>query len=180
MKSLFAIMLLAFSASAVDLYVFSRNGTNVVSSPRELPSVGQPLNDPHTVVVLWSADDAGRAACGWYRYVACTDACPSGMVASNRWTEIVSPLAYGRVSWRPRPYKNFEISKYKLLCNLAATNAIEPFVSYLNADATRKLLWNAAATLDSTNAMVSAAAAEMSESLGAQTVSNLLWRSRVK
>jgi len=180
MKTIFAIMMLVFSASAAELYVFSRDGTNVVSSPRELPSVGQPISDPHTVVVLWSADDAARAACGWYRYVACTDACPAGMTASNRWTEIVEPLAYGRVSWKPRPAKNFEISKYKLLVNLAATNALDSFVTYLNADATRKLLWDAATTLDSTNGMVRAAFAAMAETLGGAAVSNLLWRSRVE
>lgn len=180
MRTLFAVLMLACSASAVDLYVFSRDGKTVVSSPRELPSVGQPLNEPNTVVVLWSATDAARAACGWYRYVPCADVCPSGMAVSNRWTEIVSPLAYGRASWKPLPARNFEISKYKLLTNLAATNALDGFVAYLNADATRKLLWDAAATLDSTNAMVRAAADAMAESLGAPAVSNLLWRSRAR
>lgn len=180
MRTLALIIALCVSAKAAELYVFSRDGAAAASAPRELPSVGQPLADPHTVVVLHAAQPAARAACGWYLYEPCPDPAPPGMTLSNRWIEIAGTTAYERKAWQPRPPANFEISKYRLLVNLAETNALAPFLAYLDADPVRRLLWDAAVTLDSTNALVQAAAADMAQSLGHDTVTNILWRSRAR
>lgn len=180
MRTLAIIIALCVSAKAAELYIFSRDGATPASSPRELPSVGAPLNDPHTVVVLHAAAPATRAACGWYLYEPYTNRAPAGMTLSNRWVVIEGATAHERKSWKPRPPDNFEISKFQLLIHLAQTNALESFVGYLNADPTRRLLWDAALTLDSTNDMVQAAADAMAGAFGSETVSNILWRSRVR
>ena len=180
MRALAITIALCVSAKAAELYIFSREGQTAASTPRELPSVGQPLADPSTVVVLHAAQPAARAACGWYLYAPATNPAPDGMTLSNRWIEISGTTAAERKSWMPRPPANFEISKYRLLVNLAETNALAPFVSYLDADPVRRLLWDAAVTLDATNALVQAAAADMAQSLGHDTVTNILWRSRAR
>lgn len=180
MKKIAAIIMLCAGTRAVELYVFSRDGQSAASTPRELPSVGQPLDDPRTVVVLHAATDEARAACGWYRWEACTNRAAPGMMVSNRWVEIAGTMAYERKSWKPRPAQNFEISKYLLVVNLAAADALAPFVAYLEADPMRKIMWDAAVTLDNTNAMVQAAATALAGQMGEETVSNLMWRSRAR
>jgi hypothetical protein len=180
MRTLAIVIAICVSAKAAELYIFSRDGISAASTPRELPSVGQPLDAPNTVVVLHAATPSARAACGWYLYAPDTNPAPAGMTLSNRWIEINGTTAIERKTWKPRPPANFEISKYQLLIHLAETNALAPFVSYLDSDPVRRLLWDAAVTLDATNAMVQAAAAEMAQSLGHDTVTNILWRSRAR
>lgn len=157
MRSFFAVILILAAAvsPAADLFVFSRDGISVDFPPRELPSVGTRLDTGAPVIGLHAASDATRAACGWY---ACrdTNAVPPGMrVTAAAWT-LADHAAWHTVTLAPIPPRNTVISKYRLLIALDNIGAMQTFLAALAADARRKALWDAAVTLDSTNAMVQA------------------------
>jgi len=164
-----------------DLFVFSRDGTNVVSGARELPSVGVRLDTRQPVLGLYGAQEGERKACGWYRCVAETNRTPEGMTVAGRAWVIEGCEAVEKLRLAARPAaKGYEISKYKLLCELKALGALPTFVEFLNADQERKILFDAATALDSDNPLVTAAATVLMPAFGlaAAGSSNLLWRCR--
>ena len=73
MKRIFALLLsaccLASSSAAADLFIFSADGVEVGSKPRELPSQGYNRTTGQVVVGLHARTDAERAACGWWRVI---------------------------------------------------------------------------------------------------------------
>lgn len=174
------VLLLCLSACADPaLFVFSRDGVSSACSPRELPSIGTRLADPASTVVLHAATTEDRAACGWYPAAAPSEPVPSfSRVVSRKWT-LTNGVAVEVRTYAPI-VRNVELSKYKLLVGLDEIGALDAFVAYLAADAKRKLLWDAAVTLDSTNALVVAAADELSSAFGSQAVSNLLWKAKIR
>lgn len=178
------IVLTACSASGAESFMFSRDGSNLVTDAVALPSCGVRLDNGTAVLGLHGASDADRAACGWYRAVN-TNAAPEGMREASRAWRVVGCEAVASVSWEPVPPPEpscFQISKYRLLCNLKDIGALGAFAQWLSADAERKLLWDAAVSLDSTNATVAEAAASLPALLGvpASAVSNVLERSRAE
>lgn len=82
MRTLILFLFLAASALA-DSYVFSKDGKTATTGPRDLPSVGVRLDDGKAVLGLHGADDATRAACGWYRVVADQTKAAADQVASG-------------------------------------------------------------------------------------------------
>lgn len=167
--------------ACADLFVFSKDGTNVVSAPMNLPSVAVRLDTRQPVLGLYAAEDAERAACGWYKCVACTNAAPEGMVVSGRAWSLDGHLALETIVFAPAPPPPaYVISKYKLLCELKTLGALPSFAQYLASDAERKMLFDAATVLDSDNSMVTEAAALLVPALGISqsAMSNLLWRCR--
>lgn len=179
MRILCTIMV-SLSVLSADLFVFSRDGKTATTSPRELPSVGQPIGNPTAVVFLLSASDADRASCGWYPCVRSSKTAPAGFRVSGRAWAIEEAQAIEQLSFTPIPMKNYELSKFKIVQGLHAVGALEGFMSYLNADVTRKFMWDAATTLDSTNTLVVAAVEELSQSLGLPAVSNILYSARIR
>lgn len=67
MKRLAILAFVATSAAAADLYLFSSDGTNAISRPRELPSAALRLDTHEAVFGLHALTDEERGACGWYR-----------------------------------------------------------------------------------------------------------------
>ncbi len=78
----FAVLLLASFALA-DSFLFIQDG-KIVAGPRELPSVGVRLDNRQPVLGLHGADDATRAACGWFRVIPSTAKAASNQVVSAR------------------------------------------------------------------------------------------------
>lgn len=70
MKRLAILAFVATSAAAADLYLFSSDGTNALSRPRELPSAALRLDTHEAVFGLHALTDEERGACGWYRILA--------------------------------------------------------------------------------------------------------------
>lgn len=60
----------------------------------------------------------------------------------------------------------FPVSKIKVLRAIDAVGQLDAFLSFLNADAKRRLLWDAAVTLDSDDPMVTNAVAQLAPLLG--------------
>ena len=182
MRTLIVILSIAFGAFAADLYVYSPDGAAIGSAPRELPSVGVRLDNHQAVLGLYGSDDATRAACGWYRCISATNAAPEGSVVASRSYAIMGALAMETLTFKPRPAANVEISKFRLLENLAALGAEDAFCDYIASDVRIQRRWDASTTLDSTNAMVVAAMAGLSAELGidASAITNLIWRSRAR
>jgi hypothetical protein len=77
---LFASLLVASFALA-DSFLFVQDG-KITSGPRELPSVGVRLDTKQAVLGLHGADDATRAACGWYRVIPSTAKAASNQVVA--------------------------------------------------------------------------------------------------
>jgi len=166
---------------ATETYVYATNGV-ILCTPRQLPSSGVRLDTHQIVMGLYSASDTDRAACGWYRYVS-TNETPDGMVVSNSWREIVGYEAVEFATYRPfQVMTNWDISKYQLLVNLKATNLLDTFTTYLNSDDERKLLWDAATSLDFSNELVQAAMTNfiIAEGIDGELVTNIVWRSRIR
>lgn len=186
MKSAFFLfaILAALVTSAAESYMYSRDAKTIVSDPMALPSCGVRLDTGTYVLGLHGASIETRAACGWYLCVS-TNVAPDGMAEASATWEIVGTEAVRRASYAvpaPTPETNHTLSKYRLLCELKSAGALGAFGQWLAADAERKLLWDAAVTLDSTNAMVREASATLPALLGvtASSVSNMLDRSRVE
>lgn len=176
------VAVLPFLAPADD-FVFATNGV-ILCAPRALPSSGIRLDTRQLVVGLYAASDADRAACGWFRCVD-TNVTPAGMVVSNSWRAIVGNEAVTFSTYKPYVplARNWDLSKYKLLCNLKDAGLLSSFTEYLGADASSelKLFWDASTTLDSTNALVQAAVASfIASGVDASVVTNLILNSRVK
>ncbi|MFZ4394147.1 MAG: hypothetical protein ACOYOU_00815 [Kiritimatiellia bacterium] len=74
---IFASFLVA-SFGLADSFLFVQAG-KITSGPRELPSVGVRLDNGQPVLGLHGADDATRAACGWYRVIP-----TNAILASNQ------------------------------------------------------------------------------------------------
>lgn len=108
MKRIFALLLSACclfaTAAAADLFIFSADGVEVGSKPRELPSQGYNRTTGQVVVGLHARGEAERAACGWWRIV---ETPKPGLVVSNEYwavtgytfTNSVAYQAWGR-RWR--------------------------------------------------------------------------------
>jgi len=60
----------------------------------------------------------------------------------------------------------FQVSKIKVLRAIDAVGQLDGFLAFLNADAKRRLLWDAAVTLDSDDAMVVGAVEQLAPLLG--------------
>lgn len=68
----FIILLLSaccLASAAADLFIFSADGVEVGSKPRELPSQGYDRVTGRVVVGLHARTDLERAACGWWRVI---------------------------------------------------------------------------------------------------------------
>ena len=67
MKRLAILALVATSAAAADLYLFSSDCVTPASKPRELPSAAIRLDTREAVFGLHALTDEERGSCGWYR-----------------------------------------------------------------------------------------------------------------
>ena len=178
MRTLFTLcILLTLNCSADWAFV---TGTNVQFTAQAIPSTGRIQATQQVVFGLQGADAALQRSCGWFPMVD-TTVVPEGMrIASSAWrvdaTEVVRVCTFVSI-----PPRNMTISKYKLLTNIDAAGYFAQFDGWLNALPRKELmLWNAATSLDSTNALVQAAIASMPSlfNVPASTVSNLITRSQ--
>ncbi len=170
-------LLLAINCKADWAFVV---GTNVQFTASAIPSTGRIQATQQVVLGLQGADAAMQRSCGWYPLVD-TNVTPEGMrIASSTWR--VEELAVVRVcTYAAIPPRNMTLSKYKLLTNIDAAGYFTQFDNWLNALPRKELmLWNAAVSLDSTNALVQAAIASMPAlfNVPASAVSNLIIRSQ--
>ena len=83
MKTILALILIPGLLLA-ESYIYSKDGTTVQTGPRDLPSVGVRLDDGKAVLGLHGADDATRAACGWYRVIPDLAKAASNQVVTGR------------------------------------------------------------------------------------------------
>lgn len=155
-------------------------GTNVQFTAQAIPSTGRIQATQQVVLGLQGADAALQRSCGWYPMVDTTTV-PEGMrIASSTW-KVESEAVVRVCTFAAIPPKNMTISKYKLLTNIDAAGYFAQFDSWLNALPRKELmLWNAAVSLDSTNALVQAAIGSMPAlfNINASAVSNLITRSQ--
>jgi hypothetical protein len=93
------ILFLIFLASAVsaDSFLFVQGG-KPTTGPRELPSVGVRLDNKQAVLGLHGADDATKAACGWYRVIPAQVALASNQVVTGYSYAIGKNVAYETAS----------------------------------------------------------------------------------
>lgn len=77
------LAIVSASVRAADLYVYAKGG-RVETVPRALPSVGVRLDGKGTVLGLHGADDATKAACGWYRVVPSAQSVSSNQYVAAR------------------------------------------------------------------------------------------------
>lgn len=163
--SIFCLAALCGLCHGAELYVYSSGGGAVETLPRELPSVGVRLDGGGTVLGLHGADDATKAACGWYR-VADVPATPAGMRVASRTLRIDGAQATYEVRYEPIPERNRTLSKFKMVEAIERRGKLAQFMALLDADPALRFKWDAAVLLDSTNAMVRAARAAMPQALG--------------
>ena len=170
-------LLLAINCKADWAFVV---GTNVQFTASAIPSTGRIQSTQQVVLGLQGADAALQRSCGWYPMVDAT-VTPEGMrIASSMWrveeTAVVRICTYAAI-----PPRNLTVSKYKLLTNIDAAGYFNQFEAWLNAlPSKERMLWSAATSLDSTNALVQAAIASMPAlfNIPASSVSNLITRSQ--
>ena len=121
------------SSFAADLFVFSADGVEVGSKPRELPAQGYNRATHQVVVGLHARSDAERAACGWWRIVATQK---PGIVFSNEYwavtgytfTNSVAYQTWGRKWRRVVPVKYSRLSIYMALKEIGKWDAAEAFM----------------------------------------------------
>lgn len=155
-------------------------GTNVQFTAQAIPSTGRIQATQQVVFGLQGASASLQRSCGWYPLVD-TNTVPDGMrIASSVWrvdaTEVVRVCTFVAI-----PPRNMTISKYKLLTNIDAAGYFAQFEGWLNQIPSKeRMLWDAATSLDSTNALVQAAIGSMPAlfSIPASAVSNLITRSQ--
>lgn len=82
MKTILALILIPGLLLA-ESYIYSKDGTTVQTGPRDLPSVGVRLDTGKPVLGLHGADDATRAACGWYRVIPDQSKVPTNQVVTG-------------------------------------------------------------------------------------------------
>ena len=155
------------------------SGTNVLFTIDKLPSTGRIQATQQVVFGLPSADEALQRSCGYWTMM---DNCqtPAGMrVATSQW--VVRDNIVERVyTYEVIPPRNYTISKYKLLTAINQAGLFDAFTGWLDAlPKKEKMLWDAATSLDSTNALVTAAIATLPTvfNVPASAVTNILERS---
>ena len=128
-------------ASAADLFVFSADGVEIGSKPRELPAQGFNRYTHQVVVGLHARTDEERAACGWWRIV---ETPKPGIVVSNEYwtvtgytfTNSVAYQAWGK-KWRKVTPRRF--SKMLIVAALTREGVWPQVKSWLEAND----LWDA-------------------------------------
>lgn len=156
------------------------SGTNVQFTANAIPSTGRIQSTQQVVLGLQGASASLQRSCGWFPMVD-TNSVPAGMrIASTAWRvdemEVVRVCTFVAI-----PPSNMTLSKYKLLTNIDAAGYFTQFEGWLNALPSKELmLWSAATSLDSTNALVQAAITSMPVLFGvpSSVVSNLIIRSQ--
>lgn len=132
----FMILLLSaccLASAAADLFIFSADGVEVGSKPRELPSQGYNRTTGQVVVGLHARTDAERAACGWWRIVKTPK---PGIVFSNEYwavtgytfTNSVAYQAWGKKWRKVRPVKYSRLSIYAVLSHLGKWELAEAWM----------------------------------------------------
>lgn len=132
------VMLLSaccLAACAADLFVFSADGVEVGSKPRELPAQGYNRYTHQVVVGLHARTDAERAACGWWRVVKTPK---PGIVFSNEYwavtgytfTNSVAYKAWGK-KWRKVTPRRF--SKMLIVAALTREGVWPQVKSWIDA-----------------------------------------------
>lgn len=96
MRFAIAILFLVSVCNA-DSFLFVQDG-KALSSPRDLPSVGVRLDTKQTVLGLHGADDATKAACGWYRVVPAEVVLAKDQIINGRSYTIGKDAAFEIVS----------------------------------------------------------------------------------
>ena len=81
-------------------------------------------------------------------------------ITAASWT-LADHAAWRTVTLAPIPPHNTVLRKYRLLLAFDRIGAMQSFLDALAADARRKAMWDAAVTIDSTNAMVQAFMADL-------------------
>ena len=135
MKRIIVLLLSAccLTCAAAELYVFSADGVNVGSAPRELPSQGFDRTTGQVVVGLHMRTDAEKAACGWWRRV---ETPKPGIVASNEYWAVTgytftnaTAVTQWTRKWRKvKPVKYSRLSIYMVLKELGKWEAAEAFM----------------------------------------------------
>lgn len=138
MKRIIALLLSACcfaSAFAADLFIFSADGVEVGSKPRELPAQGYNRYTHQVVVGLHARTDEERAACGWWRVV---ETQKPGIVFSNEYwavtgytfTNSVAYQAWGK-KWRKVTPRRF--SKMLIVAALTREGVWPQVKSWIDA-----------------------------------------------
>lgn len=170
-------VLIALNCSADWAFV---TGTNVQFTAQAIPSTGRIQATQQVVFGLQGADAALQRSCGWFPIID-TTVVPEGMrIASSAW-KVEAESVVRVCTFAAIPPRNMTISKYKLLTNIDAAGYFSQFQGWLNQIPSKeRMLWDAAVSLDSTNALVQAAIASMPVlfNVPASTVSNLIIRSQ--
>lgn len=122
MKRLALLVLLATSAAAADLFLFSPDGATVASKPRELPSAALRLDTREPVFGLHALSDAERAACGWYRILPPVR--PSGytnhVAVVTNYVLRAEGTAESLARWREIPRRSVKLDRDKVAAGVRA------------------------------------------------------------
>ncbi len=171
------ICLMAFNCKADWAFVV---GTNVQFTVAVIPSTGRIQATQQVVLGLQGAEPALQRACGWWMMMDNTST-PEGMhIASSHWV-VSGDIVVRECTYAQIPPRNLVLSKFKLLTHIDQAGYFAQFKGWLDAiPAKERMLWDAATSLDSTNALVQAAVATMPSlfSIPASAVSNLIIRSQ--
>ena len=122
MKRLLPLLLVAGSALAADLYLFSSDGATAGSKPRELPSAAIRLDTREPVFGMHALSDAERAACGWYRILP-----PERPAWATNHTAVVTNYliraegtAESLAKWREIPRRTVKLDRDKVAAAVRA------------------------------------------------------------
>lgn len=112
MKRIVPLVLLAFAASAADLFVFSSDGAKVETKPRDLPSAAIRLTDGAAVFGLHALTDAQRGECGWYRVLATPTRTNEVMTVTNYVLRAGTATPIGE--WKPKRRTGWDLDRDKV------------------------------------------------------------------
>lgn len=174
MKSLaFAASLAAaLTASALDLYVFTRDGVNPGSQPREIPSAGMVLATRETMLGLHSRTPQEKASCGWYRWVKAETNPPEGhyYVATGHVFNAESCTCTTVGKYVERPKRPMVYSKLKVYTAIATMGKWPQFEEFLRNTTISNInfyaAWQCAQELSDENAAFEAGKQACGEALG--------------
>lgn len=177
MKKVICLVCLSALPSFAD-WAFVK-GTNVQFFVQQLPATGRIQETQQVVFGLPSADEATQRSCGYWMTMDTLNI-PAGMrVKTSQWV-VKDNIVEKIYTYEAIPPRNYTISKYKLLTAMDEVGLFDAFTGWLDAlPRKEKMLWDAATTLDSTNALVTAAIATLPTvfNVPASAVTNILERS---
>lgn len=187
MRIVFVLMMTAAMGAyarlgSADDYVFSKDGTNVISKARALPCQGVTLDTGEIVPGLYAASAELKARCGWYKCDYSVTVPDGKRIKSRSWVLLNRVAKISAVFEDLPPVPPRELSKYKLIEGLEAVGALDGFMKYIASDAKLQFKWNATKELTEDNPLVTSAVPVIKARLGFtdEQVEALLERAVIK